>query len=42
MVQEDQKCVRFHIGIEVLHSYPDTIRLLIKHHYSRWEEVPVR
>jgi len=33
---------RFHIGVEFLHSYPDTIRLLIKHLYSRQGEVPAR
>jgi Tfp pilus assembly protein PilZ len=31
---------RFHIGVELLHRYPDTIRLLIKHLYGRHGEAP--
>jgi Tfp pilus assembly protein PilZ len=31
---------RFHVGVEFLHKYPDTIRLLIKHLYSRQREAP--
>jgi len=32
----------FHIGVEFLHSYPDTIRMLIKHLYGRQGELPAQ
>jgi hypothetical protein len=39
-VKKIKNARRFHIGVEFLHRYPDTIRLLIKHLYSREGEVP--
>jgi len=39
-VKKSKNAQRFHIGVEFLHSYPDTIRLLIKHLYSRQGEIP--
>ena len=39
-IKKSRNAQRFHIGVEFLHSYPDTIRLLIKHLYGREEEVP--
>ena len=39
-VKKSKNAQRFLIGVEFLHSYPDTIRLLIKHLYSRQGEVP--
>ena len=34
-VKKSKNAPRFHIGVEFLHSYHDTIRLLIKHLYGR-------
>ncbi len=39
-IKKSKNARRFHIGVEFLHRYPDTIRLLIKHLYGREEEVP--
>ena len=39
-IKKSKNAQRFLIGVEFLHSYPDTIRLLIKHLYSRQGEVP--
>lgn len=39
-VKKSKNAQRFIIGVEFLHSYPDTIRLLIKHLYGREGEVP--
>jgi len=39
-VKKGKNAQRFHIGVEFLHSYPDTTRLLIKHLYGRQGEVP--
>ena len=41
-IKKIRNAQRFQIGVEFLHSYPDTIRLLIKHLYSRQGEVPAR
>lgn len=34
-VKKSKNAQRFHIGVEFLHSYPDTIRLLISHFYGK-------
>lgn len=39
-IKKSKNAQRFHMGVRFLHSYPDTIRLLIKHLYGRDEEVP--
>jgi hypothetical protein len=39
-VKKSKDAQIFHIGVEFLHSYPDTIRLLIKHLYGRQGEDP--
>ena len=39
-IKKSKNARRFHIGVEFLHHYPDTIRLLIKHLYGREDEVP--
>jgi c-di-GMP-binding flagellar brake protein YcgR len=39
-VKKCKNAQRFHIGVEFIHSYPDTIRVLIKHLYGRQGEVP--
>lgn len=39
-VKKSKSAPRFIIGVEFLHRYPDTIRLLIKHLYGREGEVP--
>lgn len=39
-VKKGKNAQRFHIGVEFLHSYPDTTRLLIKHLYGRQGEAP--
>lgn len=39
-VKKSKSAPRFVIGVEFLHRYPDTIRLLIKHLYGREGEVP--
>jgi Tfp pilus assembly protein PilZ len=39
-VKKGKNAQRFHIGVEFLHSYPHTTRLLIKHLYGRQGEVP--
>ncbi len=38
-LKKSKNAQRFMIGVEFLHSYPDTIRLLIKHLYSREGEI---
>lgn len=39
-VKKSKSAPRFVIGVEFLHRYPDTIRLLIKHLYGREGEIP--
>jgi hypothetical protein len=39
-VKKCKNAQRFVIGVEFLHRYPDTIRLLIKHLYGREGDVP--
>lgn len=39
-IKKSKSAPRFVIGVEFLHRYPDTIRLLIKHLYGREGEVP--
>jgi Tfp pilus assembly protein PilZ len=39
-VKKSKNAQRFHIGVEFLHSYHDTIRLMIKHLYGRQGESP--
>jgi len=39
-VKKSKNAELFHIGVEFLHSYHDTTRLLIKHLYSRQGEDP--
>ena len=39
-VKKGKNAQRFHIGVEFLHCYPDTTRLLIKHLYGRQGEDP--
>lgn len=39
-VKKGKNAQVFHIGVEFLHRYPDTIRKLIKHLYGRQGEVP--
>lgn len=39
-VKKSKNASRFVIGVEFLHRYPDTIRLLIRHLYGREGEFP--
>ncbi|HSA95332.1 MAG TPA: PilZ domain-containing protein [Acidobacteriota bacterium] len=39
-VKKSKNAELFHIGVEFVHCYPDTTRLLIKHLYSRQGEDP--
>jgi PilZ domain len=39
-VKKSKSVQLFHIGVEFVHSYPDTTRLLIKHLYGRQGEAP--
>jgi hypothetical protein len=41
-VKKSKNARVFHIGVEFLHSYPDTIRMLIKHLYGRQGELPAQ
>jgi hypothetical protein len=41
-VKKSKNARVFHIGVEFLHSYPDTIRMLIKHLYGRRGELPAQ
>jgi hypothetical protein len=40
-IKKSKNAQCYHIGVEFLHNYPDTIRLLIKHLYTQGE-VPVQ
>lgn len=39
-IQLNKSGTHFHMGVEFLHNFPDTVISLIKHLYGRKEEIP--